>query len=500
MAQRAVLFLVALGVLASVSPVTAQCPDGTPPPCRSLAAPPPARSVAVLTFENVSRDSAAQYVAEGLADQIATRLGGVARLTVISRSAVRRLRDPDRQSLQQLGRALNVSFLVSGAIRAASGRVRVNVEAVRAATGEAVWAEAYDRASGDLIGLEEAIATAVAAEVAGRLSPQERRALAGPVTTSSPAYAELLRGNALLARRSVTSLLGAIAAYRAAAADDPGLADAQAHLAYASVLCIQWGCADTDSLLTLARLAAARALRLSPRSSDAWMAEAYRLAIWNLLGRSHGDDSLLAALAAFRRAVALNPRNAEAWHQYGATLQLVDDSASIDALRRALAIDPTRAISYSDLAFTYYQMGWLDRALAASDSALALEPDGAFRGVRMLIRLAAGDTAGALADARLVPALPPARAALAAFAHDSASIRQMDSAAAPSGCGFNELPLYPLWTGRYEQAVAAVLGCGPSLATRSLLRWPPFAPLATDPRIRALRAASDSILARARWK
>ena len=172
----------AITTLLVAVPALAQCPDGSPPPCAAAAAQvhPAPNSIAVLTFENITRDSSAQYLAEGLADQIATRLGGVARLTMISRSVVRRLRNPQQQSIQQIGRSLNAVYLVNGAIRAASGRFRVNVEAVRAGTGEAVWSEAYDRASDDLIGLEEAIATEVAAGVAGRLSPQERRALDGP--------------------------------------------------------------------------------------------------------------------------------------------------------------------------------------------------------------------------------------------------------------------------------------------------------------------------------
>ena len=196
-----------------------RCPDGTPPPCARAAAParPAPHSVAVLTFENTTRDTSAQYLAEGLADQITTRLGGVARLTTISRTAVRRLRSPELLSVQQLGRSLNAAYLVSGSLRAAGGRVRVNVEALRAATGEAVWSDAFDRASDDLIGIEEAIATEVAAEVAGRLSPQERLILGSRVTANSRAYEQLLRGNVHMARRTPASILRAITAYRAAA-------------------------------------------------------------------------------------------------------------------------------------------------------------------------------------------------------------------------------------------------------------------------------------------
>ena len=486
------------------APLQAQCPDGAPPPCGRHAAGPAANSVAVLTFENVTRDTSAQYLAEGLADQIATRLGGVARLTMISRSSVRRLRSPEQLSIQQIGRTLNAAYLVNGAIRVAGGRVRVNVEAFRATTGETVWSQAFDRASDDLIGLEETIATEVASGVAGRLSPEERRVLGSRVTGNSRAYDQFVHGNVLLARRTLASIQGAIAAYRAATAADSGFANAYARLAYAYGMCAFYVCnGDGDSLLWRSREAATRALRLDPRSSDAWMGRAYLLTVWSMNGGAFADDSTLAALAAFRRAVDLNPRNDEAWHQYGATLGVVSDSASADALHRALALDPARAITYTDLALTYYRMGRNDWGRAAVDSAIALDPDGPFRSIRALFLLPAGDTAGAVADARQAPAGFYSPFVLAAIARDSAAIRAMEAMAAQSTCittNFVNNSLYLLSTGRREQAVQRILRCGPSLWIRWRLRMPILAPLADDPRIQTLRAESDSILARARWR
>jgi len=492
-----------LGAAAPFAALAQQCPDGSPPPCAAAPARPAPHSIAVLTFENTSRDTAAQYLAEGLADQVCTRLGGVARLTLISRTVVRRLHSPEQLSVQQIGRFLNAAYLVSGFIRAAGGRVRVNVEALRAATGEVVWSEAYDRASDDLIGLEEAIATEVAAGVAGRLSPQERRALVSQVTANSRAYEQFLRGNVLLARRSAGALRDAIAAYQAATAADSGFADAYGRLAYAYALVENWlpSGSETESFPGLSRQASMRALHLNPRSSDAWMGRAYQLAQWSGDARANGDDSLLASLAAFRRAIELNPRNDEAWHQYGATLAYVSDSASLDALRRALALDPARAITYHDLSWTYFNIGRTDRALATVDSSVALDPDGPFRSFRALVRLTAGDTAGAVADARRMPGLPGNAAVLVAFAHDSAAARAMEEETTQSPCGSSDaVPMYLLWTGRREQAVRRLLACGPSLNTRWILRNPIYAPLADDPRIQALRAESERILAWARWR
>ena len=504
-AAARLLFLCVCCVCASVRVAFGQCPDGTPPPCAAAALARPApNSIAVLTFENITRDTSAQYLAEGLSDQILARLGGVARVTVVSRTVVRRLRSPEQLSVQQIGRALNAAYLVNGTVRAAGGRVRVQVEALRARSGEAIWSQTFDRAADSLVGIEEAVATEVVAGVAGRLSPQEQRALGSRVTASSRAYEQFLRGNVLLARRTPASLEGAAAAYRAATEADSGLVDAYARLAYAYALMENWtpgSRRDTDSLERLSRIAATRALRLNPRSSDGWMGRAYLLATFYADAGEAGDDTLLTSLAAFRRALELNPRNDEAWHQYGSILRLVSDSASIDALRRALALDPGRAVTYLDLAWNYYLMGRTDRAFTTVDSAVALDPDGPFRTLRVLVRLTAGDTAGAVADARLMPGFRYNPAVLAVFAHDSAAMRAMEGKVLQPPCRSRDaLPMYLLWTGRREQVVGQLLACGPSLNVRWILRNPVYAPLADDPRIQALRAETERILARTRWR
>ena len=496
---------VALPLMLVARPALAQCPDGTPLPCAGQAARTPApRSVAVLTFENVSRDTSAQYLAEGLADQIYTRLGTVARLTMISRTAVRLLRNREQLSVQQLGRSLNAAYLVSGSIRVAGGRVRVSAEALRASTGESLWSDAFDRAGDDLIGLEEAIATEVAAGVAGRLTPQERRALGSRVTANSRAYEQFLRGNVLLARRTGAAIRDAIAAYRAATAADPGFADAFGRLAWAYALCVNWRCSGgADSLLGLSREAATRALRLDPRSSDAWMGRGGLLANWFATAPLGRDDSMLAAVAAFRRAVDLNPRDDEAWHQYGTYLSFISDTAGLEALRRAVALDPARAITYQNISWVYYLTGRERQALAVIDSAVSLEPDGPFRMYRVAYRLTAGDTAGAVADARMTSDLWLSPIVLAVIAHDSTALRMMEARVAQPTCAAAVGAMdavYLLWSGRREEAVRRFVECGPSLWTRYALRLPPLAPLADDPKIQMLRAQSDSILARARWR
>jgi tetratricopeptide (TPR) repeat protein len=175
----------------------------------------------------------------------------------------------------------------------------------------------------------------------------------------------------------------------------------------------------------------------------------------------------------------------------------------VDALRRALALDPNRAITWQDLSVTYYTMGRSDLALAAIDSAVALAPDGPFRGIRVIYRLLLGDTAGALADARLAPQALYGPAILGTLAHDTAAARTMEATVAQRSCGNSAWMLTGYWllvTGRRDQAVQQMLRCGPSLQARWVLRFPFFASLYEDPRIQALQAETERIFAGARWR
>ncbi|MGH2668314.1 MAG: hypothetical protein ACRDH5_04195, partial [bacterium] len=118
-------------------------------PARAASA--PARnSVAVLYFDNLSRDTADAYLADGLTEEIIARLGQVERLRVKSRTAVQHYRGRSVGGPATLGRALGVPYLVNGTVRRAGPRLRVSVELVRAATGDRVWGDQYDRTQADL--------------------------------------------------------------------------------------------------------------------------------------------------------------------------------------------------------------------------------------------------------------------------------------------------------------------------------------------------------------
>ncbi len=382
---------------------------------------PASNGVAVLYFDNLSRDTADAYLADGLTEELISRLGQVARLTVKSRNAVRRFRGRLADDPSAVGRALGVVHLVSGSVRHAGARLRVTVELVNAATGDRMWGQQYDRAEADLLGIQEDIAVTIATAIGGRLLPAERSSLTQRPTRDPGAYDHFVKGNYFLGQRTAPAVGRAIDEYRAALQLDPSFTEALARVAYSYALFLDWGWrypnASPESLLARGFAAADSALRQDSTSSDAWMARAYVLAM-------SGTRTTAPAIAAFERAIALDPRNAEAYHQYGWVLMgLERDSASAEANLRALELDPARFATMLNLAALRTVQRRYDEGLRWMDSALSGEPGLAYLYAwRALSRLTVGRASEARRDAELairLGSLAYGEAALAAVeAHE----------------------------------------------------------------------------------
>ncbi len=217
-------------------PLLAQCPDGSPPPCGRPArttAPPP-NSVAVLYLDNLSRDTADAFLADGLTEEIIIRLGQVPRLEVKSRYEVQRFRGTAAHDLPALGRALDAAYLVTGSVQRAGDRVRLRYEVIRAATRAQVAGDVIDRASSDVLTLESDIAEVVATAITGHLLPDERTRLTRPLTSNPAAYEQYLRGvQAAHNFGDEAALRSAVAFFNRAIALDSGFAAAFAGKAVA---------------------------------------------------------------------------------------------------------------------------------------------------------------------------------------------------------------------------------------------------------------------------
>jgi len=403
MACRWIVPLLLLGV---VSPprLAAQCPDGSPPPCRPPAArgvaTPAPNSVAVLYFDNLSPDTADAYLADGLTETLLFRLGQLQRLAVkrASRAVARRVRDSVPHYATAIGQLLRVRYVVEGSVRRSGPRVRVSTRLVRARDGVQVWADEFDRATSDILNLEDELARRVVIGIAGRLAPGDRAALANAPTRNPEAYMHFLQGNFYLAQRSAPALSRAIDEYSTAARLDPAFTPALGRIGYVFGRILGFGYAyqglPAESLLARGLAVSDRAIRQDSASSDAWLAKGV------LLQFGVPADNA-GAREAFERALALDATNAETYHVYGGFLRRTGrDSAGAAAFRRALAIEPIRPITLQALGHWAFVDRDFTEARRLLDSALSLNPALPLAlSRRALLRMHVGDFAGAQSDA-----------------------------------------------------------------------------------------------------
>ena len=191
----------------------------------------PEKSIAVLPFENLSEDKSNAYFAEGIQDEILTRLSKIADLKVISRSSTQKYKSaPD--NLREVGQQLGVANLLEGSVQKAGNAVHINVQLIKAATDEHVWAESYDRELQNIFGVEAEVAGAIADQLNAKLSGSEKRELAARPTKNPDAYDAYLRGLAFEGgvEDFQASVLKSIEAFEDAVRLDPEFAVAWAHL------------------------------------------------------------------------------------------------------------------------------------------------------------------------------------------------------------------------------------------------------------------------------
>src|SRR6058998_3652408 len=237
----------------------------------------PEKSIAVLPFENRSEDKANAYFADGIQDEILTRLAKIAALKVISRTSTQQY-GTRPGNLSEIARQLNVANILEGSVQKAGDQVHINAQLIRAATGEHLWAESYDRKLENIFSVEAEVATAVAEALKTKLSGAEQQALAQKPTNNPEAYDAYLRGLAYSLRPewSEPNNLAAVKYFSEAVKLDPKFGLAWGWLARESALgyWTQIG-SDVPALCETARRAAAKAVELQPDLGDAYLAEGF---------------------------------------------------------------------------------------------------------------------------------------------------------------------------------------------------------------------------------
>jgi TolB-like protein/Flp pilus assembly protein TadD len=246
------------------------------PSARSTILRIPDKSVAVLPFENRSEDKANAYFADGIQDEILTRLSKIADLKVISRTSTQHYKSTP-ENLPEIARQLGVAHIVEGSVQKSGDSVRVNVQLIKAANDFHLWADTFDRKLTDIFSVESEIAKAIADQLRAHISGEEEQVIAAKPTDNIEAYEAYLRGLAYsLKPTTLTSLLGAQKYLKEAVRLDPKFALAWALLSYTeSRGYITANLQPTVVLREEARQAAETALTLQPTLGEAVWAKGY---------------------------------------------------------------------------------------------------------------------------------------------------------------------------------------------------------------------------------
>jgi adenylate cyclase len=356
------------------------------------ALPIPAKSIAVLPFENLSRDPDNAYFVEGIQDEILTRLSKIADLKVISRTSTQKYKSaPD--NLRDVARQLGVANILEGSVQRSNDRVRVNVQLINALTDAHFWADTYDRQLTDIFAVESEIAKMIAETLQAKLTGSEKAMIAAQPTSDTTAYELYHKGRSLWEKRSGDNLPKAIAFYEQAIARDPKYALAYAGLANSYVLLPFYFSVPQRDAMAKAREAAMKALQIDPK-----LAEAH-----NALGKILNFDDLDLAGAAreFQRAIELQPNNATAhqWYGNGPLDSLGRFEEAIAETKRAVELDPLSPIINTDRAYPLYYARRYDEAMAQSKKTIDLDPAFFYsRQILGMVLQAKGDLPGAIAE------------------------------------------------------------------------------------------------------
>jgi TolB-like protein/Tfp pilus assembly protein PilF len=351
-----------------------------------------AKSIAVLPFDNLSRDPDNAYFAEGVQDEILTRLAKVADLKVISRTSTQHFKSTP-ENLPQIAKQLGVTNILEGSVQKAKDQVRVNVQLINALSDAHLWAEIYDRKLTDIFSVESDIAKTIADTLQAKLTGSEKSALSKKPTANPEAYELYLKGRFFWNKRTGNDLKTAADYFQRAIDADPNYASAYAGLAQSYLLIPLFGAGMPRDFFPKASDAAKRALALDETSAEG------HAALGNLYCMD--DFNPRASEKEFERALALDPNYATAHHWFSNGL-LVTMGRFDDAIRegkRAVELDPLSLIINADLGSTLMLARRYDDAIAQLRTTLALDPNFAYAhwnlGEALYLK---GDSTGAIAE------------------------------------------------------------------------------------------------------
>jgi serine/threonine-protein kinase len=329
--------------------------------------PPNEKSIAVLPFENLSEEKSSAYFADGIQDEILTRLSKIADLKVISRASTQRYRHTS-QSPSQIAYQLGVANLLEGSVQKTNDQVRVNVQLITGANDTHLWAETYDRKLTDIFVVESDIATTIAKTLQARLTGAEKTAIAKRPTANPEAHELYLKGRFFWNKRTAADLRKAIDYFNQALDKDPSYALAYAGLTDAYLVLSQYGAASPADSYPQATAAAKKAIELDDTLAEAHTSLACSLAYY--------DFDFEQSLKEFQRAIELDPNYATAhhWLSNGVLSALGQFERAIAEGKRAVELDPLSLVINTDLGQDFFYARRYDEAIAHLRKTLEMDP------------------------------------------------------------------------------------------------------------------------------
>ncbi len=333
----------------------------------SMSAPVDSRRIAVLPLANLSPDPNDEYFADGLTEELISRMSGVAGLQVISRTSAMHFKKTTKTT-REIARELSAGSILEGSVRKAGDKVRVTVQLIDGGSDTHVWAGNYDRRLEDVFAIQEDIAGSVVESLKVKLLPTEKERVKARETENVAAYVAYLKGRGFLREATEKSVHKAKEEFELAVKEDPGYARAYAGLADTVLALGDYLFSPFPKALQEARDCVNKALALDPDLAEA------RVSLANLLTY---DYKFREAEKEFRRAIELNPSYATAHHWYSACLQALGRGAeAMDEVYEAEKLDPlSPAITLSVIYRTAYRgmLGEADKRLRRLEG---MDPEG----------------------------------------------------------------------------------------------------------------------------
>jgi TolB-like protein/Tfp pilus assembly protein PilF len=327
------------------------------------------QSIAVLPFENRSRQESDEFFVAGVHDDLLTNLARVSALKVISRTSVSLYKDSEK-SIPQIAQELGVATIMEGAVQRSGNTVRINVQLIDAKTDEHLWAEIFDRelTTDNLFAIQSEISEAIADALEATLTDQEHEQINRRPTDNLAAYNAYMLGRQLLPKRTSSALALARGEFENAVKLDPDFALAWVGIADAVLLQSDYGTLDPDEAMNITQSAVNRALEINPQLGEAYAVQ----------GQVHQSNSRSSqAEIAYQRAIELSPNYATAYHWFGNMLSSQPSRAreGLALMEKAMELDPLSAIISSSQGWILQQLGEYEQAEAVYLRVIEMNPD-----------------------------------------------------------------------------------------------------------------------------